>query len=104
MDPIQTEVQCYASHKADESPRRFWADNQWVEVDGLLESWVQAPRNSRRPRAEYFKVQANDGRNYLLRHDLRADEWFIEPFILVLCRIRRYNPEDRGRRHGMGVV
>jgi hypothetical protein len=29
------------------------------------------------PRANYFKVRAADGSNYLLKHDLESNEWFL---------------------------
>jgi hypothetical protein len=28
------------------------------------------------PRADFFKVRAVDQREFLLKHDLEADEWF----------------------------
>jgi hypothetical protein len=39
LTPIQ--VECYAGHKADETPRRFRLDEQWVEVEEVLDRWYQ---------------------------------------------------------------
>ena len=32
---------------------------------------------SERPQADYFKVRATNDREYLLKHDLESDEWFL---------------------------
>jgi hypothetical protein len=29
------------------------------------------------PRADYFKVRGRDEHQYLLKHDLESDEWFL---------------------------
>ena len=89
MEAIPTDVQCYSGYqpspkgyglagKADKSPRRFLLQDEWIEVDEVLESWVQAERDLKKPQAGHFKVRGNDGHDYLLRHDLAADVWFIE--------------------------
>ena len=72
--PIQ--VESYAGHKADETPRRFCWEEKWFEVAEVLDRWHQAAGNPEWPRSDYFKVRATDERDYLLKHDLEADEWF----------------------------
>ncbi|MBI2929866.1 MAG: hypothetical protein HYY24_29760 [Verrucomicrobia bacterium] len=75
LTPIQ--VESYAGHKADETPRRFCWEQQWFEVAEVLDRWHQAAGNPEWPRADYFKVRATDEHDYLLKHDLEADEWFL---------------------------
>ena len=75
LTPIQ--VECYAGHKADETPRRFLWSEQWVEVVEVLDRWHQVESLPEWPRAEYFKVRGADGCDYLLKHDLEADQWFL---------------------------
>ncbi len=75
LAPIQ--VECYAGAKADESPRRFTQDGKVVEISEVLDHWYQVESKPEWPRADYFKVRGDDGRAYLLKHDLESDEWFL---------------------------
>lgn len=73
--PIQ--VECYAGAKADETPRRFVREEKAVEVEEVLDRWYQVESLPEWPRADYFKVRGVDGHEYLLKHDLESDEWFL---------------------------
>jgi hypothetical protein len=75
LTPIQ--VECYAGAKADETPRRFSLEGQPIEVGEVLDRWYQVQSKPEWPRADYFRVRAESGREYLLRHDLEAGEWFL---------------------------
>ena len=71
------EVECYAGAKADETPRRFTFNENTIEVSEVLDRWHQVESRPEWPRADYFKVRAVDGGEYLLKHDLESDEWFL---------------------------
>ncbi len=71
------QVECYAGAKADETPRRFTLEGRAVEVKEVLDRWYQVESTPEWPRADYFKVGGDDGREYLLKHDLESDEWFL---------------------------
>ena len=43
----------------------------------VIDRWYQIESQPEWPRANYFKVRATDGRDYLLKHDQEADEWFL---------------------------
>jgi len=73
--PIQ--VECYAGAKVDETPRRFTLNEHTIEVAENLDRWYQIESQPEWPRADYFKVRAVDGSEYLLKHDLESDEWFL---------------------------
>lgn len=75
LTPIQ--VACYAGMKADETPRRFKWEERSVEVAEVLDRWFQIESQPEWPRADYFKVRGDDGRQYLLKHDLESDAWFL---------------------------
>jgi hypothetical protein len=75
LKPIQ--VESYSGFKADESPRRFFCEGAWIEVQEIVDRWHEAGANPEWPRADYFKVLGLDGTAYLLKHDLEADEWFL---------------------------
>lgn len=77
MKLVPIRVGCYAGAKADETPRRFTLDERTVEVGEVLDRWYQVDSKPEWPRADYFKVLAADEREYLLKHDLEADEWFL---------------------------
>ena len=65
-------VQCYAGYKADEEPRSFsFATGELKQVLGIADRWYD-------PAASYFKVRADDGHRYLLKHDFDSDSWTVE--------------------------
>ena len=75
LTPIK--VESYAGAKADEAPRRFVVEEKLVEVREVLDLWFQVESQPEWPRADYFKVRGADQREYLLKHDLESDEWFL---------------------------
>ena len=75
LAPIQ--VECYAGHKADETPRRFLWEGRWLEVQEATDRWHEAGEKPEWPTADYFKVLADDGGEYLLKHDHECDAWFL---------------------------
>ena len=77
MELIPIRVQAYSGYQADESPRRFLWNDQWIEVDGVEDRWYQADRDPEWPMADYFKVLGDDGRRYLIKHDRESDEWYL---------------------------
>ena len=75
LTPIQ--VECYAGARADETPRRFRWEQQTIEVGEVLDRWYQVESKPEWPRANYFKVRGVDQHDYLLKHDLKSDEWYL---------------------------
>lgn len=66
-------VQCYAGRKADERPVRFHLGGNEYVVEEVLDQWYG-------PEATFYKVRADDGNLYILRHDYVPDEWRLESF------------------------
>lgn len=66
-------VECYSGYRADERPVRFALHGRDFEVVAVDDRWYS-------PEAVYFRVRANDGNFYVLRHDERADEWSLDAF------------------------
>ena len=66
-------VECYAGHRADERPVRFSAGGHTYAVEKVDEKWYS-------PEATYFRVTADDGNVYVLRHEEAKDEWTMEAF------------------------
>ena len=75
LTPVK--VECYAGAKADETPRRFERGELLVEIAEVVDRWYQVESQPEWPRADYFKVRGADGREYLLKHDLESDEWYL---------------------------
>jgi len=66
-------VECYAGHRADERPLRFVIRGRHFEVHELDGRWYS-------PEASYFRVLADDGNYYVLRHDEAQDFWTLDGF------------------------
>ena len=77
MQLIPIQVECYAGHKADETPRRFLSGDGWIEVVEVLDRWYQGAGDPEWPIADYFKVLGADRREYLLKHDRESDAWYL---------------------------
>jgi len=61
-------VECYAGYRGEEEPRAFTMGERRCAVVEILDRWLS-------PDHRYFKVQADDGRTLVLRHDATSDEW-----------------------------
>jgi len=61
-------VECYAGHRGDETPRRFFLGERPVEVSEIIDRWLGEDHR-------YFKVRSADGTVYILRHDERGGDW-----------------------------
>ena len=64
-------VECYSGYRADERPVSFISGGRKLVVDRIMDQW-------RSPDNEYFKVLANDGKVYLLMHDIEKGRWVLE--------------------------
>ena len=67
------EVRCYAGHRADERPTRFTIRGRSFDVVKVEDQWYE-------PNAIYFRVRADDGNHYILRHDEIQDLWTLDAF------------------------
>ncbi len=70
---LTIQVECYAGHRGEETPRRFSAEGRTVEVVEVVDRWLA-------PDYRYFKVCGDDGDIYVLRHDGGADRWELWMF------------------------
>jgi len=66
-------VECYAGHRGEETPRRFFLGDRKIEVTGVLDRWLA-------PDHRYFKVRGDDGDIYILRHDTAKERWELTLF------------------------
>ncbi len=72
---MRLQVECYAGWKADERPRLFRIDGHEYLVREVLDQWYG-------PEDIFFKVRADDGGVYILRHDTSVPdgEWDLVSF------------------------
>jgi len=63
-------VECYSGYKADERPLRLNLKDGIREVVAIEDRWYS-------PGATYFRVLADDGDRYLLRHQEAQDFWSL---------------------------
>lgn len=61
-------VQTYAGYKGDERPVSFLRNGLTFTIREIVDRWYD-------PDYTCFKVLADDGKIYLLRHDTHADGW-----------------------------
>jgi hypothetical protein len=66
-------VECHAGYRADQHPLRFLLRGRLFEVAEVEDRWYS-------PGAIYFRVRADDGNFYILRHDEGMDVWTLEGF------------------------
>ena len=70
---LEIEVECYAGYRADQRPLRFTLRGRVFEVEDVEDQWYA-------PTAIYFRVRADDGNFYVLRHDEEKDAWTLDAF------------------------
>ena len=66
-------VECYSGHKAEERPVRILFEGQTLEIADVEDRWYS-------PGATYFRVLAESGDRYVLRHDDAQDVWSLTAF------------------------
>lgn len=70
---LQVQVECYAGHRGEESPRRFFIGERALEVSEIIDRWLD-------PEYRYFKLRGSDGGIYMLRHDNATGAWELTLF------------------------
>lgn len=67
-DALTVRVECYAGHRGEQEPRRFFVGERAVAVEEILDRWLA-------PDHRYFKLRGDDGGTYILRHDSQRAHW-----------------------------
>ena len=70
---IALDVECYAGYRGDQRPTKFVLREKVFLVKEVEDQWYS-------PSAMYFRVRADDGNLYVLRHDQVEDHWTLEGF------------------------
>lgn len=67
------QVECYAGHRGEETPRALTIGNRRVEAVEILDRWLA-------PDHRYFKVKGDDGDVYIVRQDTTSGAWELAMF------------------------
>ena len=72
---MRVHVQCYSGGKADERPVRFQLKDREYLVQDVVDQWYG-------PEHQFFKLRADDGNLYILRHQTSAPDgaWELVSF------------------------
>ena len=70
---MHVRVECYAGHRGEETPRRFFFGERPVEVIEVVDRWIG-------PDHRYFKLRGDDDSTYILRHDTVSGDWELTLF------------------------
>jgi hypothetical protein len=65
---MKLKVECYAGYRGEQEPRAVTLGEARFAVVDIIDRWAG-------PDHRYFKVQADDGRTLVLRHDTTSDNW-----------------------------
>jgi hypothetical protein len=99
---LAVQVECYAGYKADERPLRFRlvgplrpADQpasaaRTFEIIEVLDQWYGVGY-------QCFKVLADDGNLYILRHNQQEDAWTLDSFRQGSETSTRYIPGQKSK-------
>jgi hypothetical protein len=77
MKLIPVKVECHSGYKADEYPICFyWLDLKY-EIIEIADRWYQTKATPDWPIANYFKVRTAGKQEFILKHELQNDQWFL---------------------------
>lgn len=66
-------METYSGYRADERPVSFRIQQRTFHVEEVLDRWYGVDE-------DYFKVRAEDGNHYVLKHYRLSGEWTLESF------------------------
>jgi hypothetical protein len=72
-DRLGIKVECYAGHRGEETPVRFYLGKRCIEVTEVIDRWLD-------PTHRYFKVRGDDQGIYILQHTTDDNVWEMKMF------------------------
>ena len=67
-------VEAYCGYRGEQEPRAFTLGERRFTVQEILDRWLD-------PQHRYFKIRADDGRTFILRHDSPTDAWELAALV-----------------------
>jgi len=77
---VPIKVECYASYKAEETPRTFYYGQRKYRVVEVIDRWYEGGIRPGRPKLDYFKVKTDDHHQYIIRYNALFDNWVLLEF------------------------
>jgi len=77
MKLVPIKVECHSGYKADEYPVCFYLEYIKYAIEEISDRWYQADPSPDLPVADYFKVCTGSNREFLIRHELESDQWYL---------------------------
>ena len=66
-------VECYAGYRGEQEPLAFSLGERRLTVRAVVDRWFA-------PTQRWFKVDADDGNVYVLRHDEASGDWELAAY------------------------
>ena len=66
-------VECYAGYRGEQEPLAFWLGERRIAVREVVDRWFA-------PTQRWFKLEADDGHMYVVRHDEATGDWELAAF------------------------
>ena len=76
MKDKKIRVVAYAGYRSEELPRRFYIDDEQIDVSKVIRSWIVEDKEIG-TRRRFFKVSGSDGYIHTLYYDESLQEWFL---------------------------
>lgn len=67
------QVECYAGYRGEQEPVAFRLGGRRLAVRAIVDRWFA-------PGSRWFRVDADDGNLYVLRHDDAGSQWSVAAF------------------------
>ena len=74
---ISIRTECYSGFNADETPKCFLWNGVRYEVREVIDRWYQWDSEQKHPVSDYFKIDTTTGEQYILKHELEHNKWYL---------------------------
>ncbi|HCM59879.1 MAG TPA: cytoplasmic protein [Bacteroidales bacterium] len=74
---IHIRTECYSGYREDETPKCFMWQGTRHEVKEIIDRWYQWDNEQKHPIADYFMVETAAGEQYILKHELNHNTWYL---------------------------
>jgi hypothetical protein len=71
---VAIRVECYAGYRGEQEPLAVWLGERRLAVLNIVDRWFA-------PTQRWFKVDADDGQTYVLRHDESSGNWELAALV-----------------------
>ena len=70
-------VSCYSGYRGEERPASFEHEGGTLNVEEIIERWVERGVGKGQSEKRCFRIKADDGRVYTLFFVSDQDHWFV---------------------------